>query len=65
MQTRIAVQHQYACIVAGGRLHSSYGYRWYGLVNDKRRWSNINPNGKLFYAKLEEENDGLGDKIII
>ena len=24
----------------------------------------MNPIGKLFYEKIEEENDGLGDRII-
>ena len=59
----IAVQHQDACSVAGQRLHSGQGYRYYVLVHSIRRWSDLDPNCKLFYSKSEEENGGLGDKI--
>ena len=54
---------KYACIVAGRRLSSRGGCRYYVLVNARRRLSDMDPNGKIFYAKLEEVNGGLGDKI--
>ena len=44
----------------GQRLSSREGYRNYVLVHDRRGWSDLDPNGKLFHAKLEEENGGLG-----
>ena len=50
----IAVQHQDACIVESQRLHSSEGYIYYVLVHDRRNWSDMDPNGKLFYAWSEE-----------
>ena len=51
MRIRISDQHQYACSVAGGRLYSSERYRYYVLLHDGIRWSNLHPNGKLVYAK--------------
>ena len=61
MRIRIGVQHQDACNVAGRGLHSTEGCISYFLVHDRGRWSDLDPNGKLVYAKLEEENGGLGD----
>ena len=35
----------------------SFLFGWYMLEEGE-----LDPNGKLFYAKLEEGNGGLGDK---
>ena len=65
MRIGIDVQLQYACRVSVRVMHSSEGYRYYILVHDRRRWSYLETNGKLFYAKLKEENGGFEDKNII
>ena len=51
MWIRVSVQHQDACSVAVQRLHSSEGFRYYVSVHDRIRWSDLDSNGKLFYAK--------------
>ena len=61
MRTKIAVWHQYAYIVVDIRLIFRYGNIYYVLVHAIRRWSDLDPNAKLFGAKLEEGNGGLGD----
>ena len=59
MQIGIAVQRQYAFSVLGQRLHSSEGYRYYVLVHDRVKLSDLDPNGNLFYAKghRRQQND--------
>ena len=54
MRSMIAVQHQDSWRVSGRRLHSSEGFIYYILLYDRRRWSDMDPNGKLFYAKGHE-----------
>ena len=62
MMIRISVQYQDGCSVAGRGIYYSEGYRYYILVHDTIRLSDLDPTGKLFYEKLEEENGGSGNK---